>query len=643
MGGVLGAATGFVYLLAVLGGWPGVFQAALALGLTTAVAVAAWESRNGNEWFEVGISSLMYFGFTFLLSLPLLRWWAGWSFDQLSATLPETAAQGLALSAFVALGFLVGVVGSFLRKSKWKWSLVGGVFCVWGLVLLVPILLGVVAPDPAAGPGTRVDASTAETEEDTSFSGTEEEERQLNLDRGAWRQIQRSLVEKGHLEPGQVDGIPGRRTRQAVGNWQQDASTGPPTGYLTSAAVRALLGPEGRLAASPEEGVPATQSAEEARRPEENVPAAQPEEDASAAPSAERDFALRIGRAAAAQPTEDDAEGQLAALSKQAREGDARAQIDVALMYLEGRGGIDRNYADAMRWLQAARTNGQSEAAMHLALMYAAGEGVPSNRDQALDLFREFTDAHELDSAPSASEQYEALAAEIEGAYSQLSQEYLWRIVILEMEPTGIVRWRYTGSDPRAIFRRAGREVGDILRSKARDIRDQGRRHNWSLPASAHPVLDKGATAQHQRGPDTMQRDIAGYLVDQMRGIVRREQETLHNNMYQPALRAIESEEQRLGNIIDNMEAYAGAIKIDARPKDATVSIDGVGYGTVDDMDDEQGRAVLAGPRTIRISRDGYQTHEEIKDLRPRERYVISGSLERLRSVGHNRDQQEND
>lgn len=57
-------------------------------------------------------------------------------------------------------------------------------------------------------------------------------------DPAAWRQIQRELAALGH-DPGGADGVPGTRTRAAIGRWQ--ASVGEPaTGDLTEAQRRRL-------------------------------------------------------------------------------------------------------------------------------------------------------------------------------------------------------------------------------------------------------------------------------------------------------------------------------------------------------------------------------------------------------------------
>jgi len=68
----------------------------------------------------------------------------------------------------------------------------------------------------------------------------------LGLTRADRRLIQSSLAAQG-FDPGPADGVFGRRTRAAIGQWQA-ARGGEPTGYLTAEAARSLLA----LAAKPE-------------------------------------------------------------------------------------------------------------------------------------------------------------------------------------------------------------------------------------------------------------------------------------------------------------------------------------------------------------------------------------------------------
>ena len=59
------------------------------------------------------------------------------------------------------------------------------------------------------------------------------------LDRGEWRDIQRTLAELGH-KTGPADGFPGRVTRRGIANWQQKEGVAA-TGYLQERQVATLL------------------------------------------------------------------------------------------------------------------------------------------------------------------------------------------------------------------------------------------------------------------------------------------------------------------------------------------------------------------------------------------------------------------
>jgi uncharacterized protein len=61
-----------------------------------------------------------------------------------------------------------------------------------------------------------------------------------------------------------------------------------------------------------------------------------------------------------------------------ADQGDARAQLNLGLMYANGRG-VSQDYAAAITWYQKAADQGDAEAQLNLGLMYASGRGVPKD------------------------------------------------------------------------------------------------------------------------------------------------------------------------------------------------------------------------------------------------------------------------
>ncbi len=103
----------------------------------------------------------------------------------------------------------------------------------------------------------------------------------LGLTRADRRQIQSSLAVQG-FDPGPADGVFGRRTRAAIGQWQA-AHGEEPTGYLTAEAAKSLLAPD-----------------TEGREAEETVEPDISEQDRQAEAEAKRER-LRLQRAAEAE------------------------------------------------------------------------------------------------------------------------------------------------------------------------------------------------------------------------------------------------------------------------------------------------------------------------------------------------------
>ena len=73
----------------------------------------------------------------------------------------------------------------------------------------------------------------------------------LGLTRADRRLLQSSLAAQG-FDPGPADGVFGRRTRNAIGQWQA-ARGEEPTGYLDAEAARSLLAPVTEQRREPEE------------------------------------------------------------------------------------------------------------------------------------------------------------------------------------------------------------------------------------------------------------------------------------------------------------------------------------------------------------------------------------------------------
>ena len=328
----------------------------------------------------------------------------------------------------------------------------------------------------------------------------------------------------------------------------------------------------------------------------------------------------------------DSAVERAEALLADARDGNAQAQTEVALLYTVGRG-LDRSYAEALRWLQEAAGSGEPDAAMHLALMYAAGEGGVSNSpEQALHWFGEFLrlSGRPVRATPGRGrvDQLNTLAGNAQEEYARLTKGYLRELFPTDMDPPQR-QFVYRRRDPDPVFRRAGQEFRDRARQTAANIRGQS--VDWSPPVVVRDALERGALAQRERVSNIRGNPVA-YLVAQMRDAMRNNYDEDAERAYRSALQAVDVSLQRLEAVIEDTGGNAGAIKIDAEPEDAEVFIDGERYGTVDDMNDNEGRLFLAGTHTIRVARDGYQPHEESINVRAGERYLIRGRLARAQT-----------
>ena len=61
-----------------------------------------------------------------------------------------------------------------------------------------------------------------------------------------------------------------------------------------------------------------------------------------------------------------------------ADQGDAAAQLQIGVMYSEGRG-VPQDYSEAARWYQMAAGHSNAEAQYNLGILYATGRGVPQD------------------------------------------------------------------------------------------------------------------------------------------------------------------------------------------------------------------------------------------------------------------------
>ena len=103
------------------------------------------------------------------------------------------------------------------------------------------------------------------------------------------------------------------------------------------------------------------------------------------------DFGVASGLRASRYPFQDavdaynrsDYAAAAAGFERLAEAGDARAQRDIALLYVEGQG-VAQDYAKAMLWYRKSAEQGFAPSQVDLAIMYEEGEGVPVDLDQAI-------------------------------------------------------------------------------------------------------------------------------------------------------------------------------------------------------------------------------------------------------------------
>lgn len=74
------------------------------------------------------------------------------------------------------------------------------------------------------------------------------------------------------------------------------------------------------------------------------------------------------------------------AIKRHAAVGDAAAQYNLGVMYLEGQG-VEQDVVKAVEWYEKAVAQGLAEAQYNLGWMYATGKGVSQNYAKAIDLF----------------------------------------------------------------------------------------------------------------------------------------------------------------------------------------------------------------------------------------------------------------
>lgn len=66
-----------------------------------------------------------------------------------------------------------------------------------------------------------------------------------------------------------------------------------------------------------------------------------------------------------------------------AQHGDVSSQLNLASMYYDGSGGIPQNRKEAAKWYHSAAKQGDAKAQTILGLLYSLGRGVPKSEQEA--------------------------------------------------------------------------------------------------------------------------------------------------------------------------------------------------------------------------------------------------------------------
>ena len=70
-----------------------------------------------------------------------------------------------------------------------------------------------------------------------------------------------------------------------------------------------------------------------------------------------------------------------------AEQGDAGAQFNLGVMYMNGYG-VPQDYAEAVRWYRLAAEQEYADAQNNLGVMYEKGQGVSQDYERAMELYR---------------------------------------------------------------------------------------------------------------------------------------------------------------------------------------------------------------------------------------------------------------
>jgi uncharacterized protein len=153
-----------------------------------------------------------------------------------------------------------------------------------------------------------------------------------------------------------------------------------------------------------------------------------------------------------------------------AEQGFAEAEVDLAILYLEG-GGVTRDYAQGFSWMQKAANQGDPRAEYNLGNLYGLGRGVSQDVAQGVHWFLKAAE----DGSPEGA--YKMGIACEQGATvpRDLVKAYMWYYI-------GATRYGYAPSQQ--VLRELGPKIG------AKAIEDA--RRQAELWIKAHPKQQPG-------------------------------------------------------------------------------------------------------------------------------------------------------
>jgi TPR repeat protein len=103
---------------------------------------------------------------------------------------------------------------------------------------------------------------------------------------------------------------------------------------------------------------------------------------------------------------------------KSAEQGNAVGQAHLGAIYARGYGGVTQNYAEAFKWSRKAAEQGNADAQNMLGFAYASGKGVPQDYSEAAKWFRK--------AAEQGHAEAQAALGNYVGHNKDYIQAYMW-------------------------------------------------------------------------------------------------------------------------------------------------------------------------------------------------------------------------